>query len=140
MGARRIRGSTVHHAVDTLGHRLASPGTPSDEQDGAQVGELGVQVQDVTGAATAVAFMDQGYTGEQATQAAAAHSIQLEGVKLPAAKHGFVLPPRRWVMGTVSRGRRASDASHGMLHDYKKRWRAFMVSPWLSYCSLASSH
>ena len=31
-------------------------------------------------------------------QAAAAHGIRLEVVKLPQAKHGFVLLPRRWVV------------------------------------------
>ena len=41
--------------------------------------------------------MDQGYTGDAAVQAAAGHGIQLEVVKLPQAKKGFVLLPRRWV-------------------------------------------
>jgi transposase len=40
----------------------------------------------------------QGYTGEQAAQDAAAEGIQLEVVKLPQAKRGFVLLPRRWVV------------------------------------------
>ena len=42
--------------------------------------------------------MDQGYTGEQAAQDAAEEGIQLEVVKLPEAKKGFVLLPRRWVV------------------------------------------
>ena len=42
--------------------------------------------------------MDQGDTGEQPAQDAAAYGIQLEVVKLPAAKQGFVLLPRRWVV------------------------------------------
>ncbi len=45
-----------------------------------------------------VAFVDAGYTGDQAAQAAEAHGIQLEVVKLAQAKHGFVLLPRRWVV------------------------------------------
>ena len=45
-----------------------------------------------------VAFVDQGYTGEQAAAAAQQHGIRLEVVKLPAAKRGFVLLPRRWVV------------------------------------------
>jgi transposase len=56
------------------------------------------QVQAVTGAAVEVAFVDQGYTGAQPAEAAAAHGIQLEVVKLPQAKRGFVLLPRRWVV------------------------------------------
>lgn len=43
-------------------------------------------------------FVDQGYTGEQPTEDAAAQGIRLEVVKLPAAKRGFVLLPRRWVV------------------------------------------
>ena len=39
-----------------------------------------------------------GYTGEQPAADAAAHGIRLEVVKLPEAKHGFVLLPRRWVV------------------------------------------
>jgi transposase len=35
--------------------------------------------------------------GEQAAQDAAQHGIKLEVVKLPEAKKGFVLLPRRWV-------------------------------------------
>jgi transposase len=45
-----------------------------------------------------VAFVDQGYTGEQPAQEAQAHGLQLEVVKLPEAKKGFVLLPRRWVV------------------------------------------
>jgi transposase len=45
-----------------------------------------------------VAFVDQGDTGAQAAEDAAAHGIRLEVVKLPQAKRGFVLLPRRWVI------------------------------------------
>jgi transposase len=45
-----------------------------------------------------LAYVDQGYTGEAAEQAAAEHSIQLEAVKHTEAKRGFVLLPRRWVV------------------------------------------
>ena len=41
---------------------------------------------------------DQGYTGARAAEAARAHSIELEVVKLPEAKRGFVLLPRRWAV------------------------------------------
>ena len=72
--------------------------TPADEQDRAQVAQLAQQVQQETGEAIQVAFVDQGYTGEEPAQAAAQHGIQLEVVKLPEAKKGFVLLPRRWVV------------------------------------------
>jgi transposase len=97
-GAKRKRGSKVHIAVDTLGHLLGLHVTAADEQDRAQVAQLAEQVQAVTGASVEVAFVDQGYTGDQAAEAAAAHGMQLEVVKLPEAKKGFVLLPRRWVV------------------------------------------
>jgi transposase len=97
-GAKRKRGSKVHAAVDTLGHLLALLVTAASEQDRAQVEQLAAQVQQATGQSVELAYVDQGYTGEQAAHDAAAHGIQLEVVKLPQAKHGFVLLPRRWVV------------------------------------------
>lgn len=97
-GAKRRKGSKTHMAVDTLGHLLALHVTPADEQDRAQVGQLAQQVQEVTGDHVEIAFVDQGYTGESAEQAAAQHGIRLDVVKLPEAKNGFVLLPRRWVV------------------------------------------
>ena len=97
-GHKRKRGRKVHAAVDTLGHLLALVATPADARDRAQVEELAAKVQAATGQAVEVAFVDQGYTGEQAAADAAAHGIRLEVVKLPAAKRGFVLLPRRWVI------------------------------------------
>ncbi len=97
-GYKRRRGSKVHLAVDTLGHLLALLVTPADEQDRARVKDLVEQVQAATGEMVEVGFVDQGYTGEQAETAAAAQGIRLEVVKLPEAKRGFVLLPRRWVV------------------------------------------
>jgi transposase len=97
-GAKRKRGSKVHLAVDTLGHLLALHVTAAAAQDRAQVARLVEQVQDVTGDSVEVACVDQGYTGDQPAQDAAAYGIQLEVVKLPEAKKGFVLLPRRWVV------------------------------------------
>lgn len=97
-GAKRRKGSKTHMAVDTLGHLLALHVTAADEQDRAQVGQLAQAVQQATGQTVEVAFVDQGYTGTAAEQAAADQGIRLEVVKLPDAKKGFVLLPRRWVV------------------------------------------
>jgi transposase len=97
-GHKRKKGSKVHLAVDTLGQLLAVLVTPADEQDRAQVGALAQQIQAVTGDSVEVAFVDQGYTGEGPAEAAQAHGIRLEVVKLPTARRGFVLLPRRWVV------------------------------------------
>jgi len=97
-GHKRKRGSKVHAAVDTLGHLLRLLVTPANEQDRDQVDVLAQQIQQATDESVEVAFVDQGYTGEDAAQAAADHGIQLEVVKLPDARKGFVLLPRRWVV------------------------------------------
>src|SRR5215471_11230864 len=97
-GAKRKRGSKLHLAVDTLGHLLALYVTPADVQDRAVVDALAAAVQEETGDHVTLAYVDQGYTGETTADAAAAHGITLEVVKLPEAKRGFVLLPRRWVV------------------------------------------
>ena len=97
-GAKRKKGSKVHLAVDTLGHLLALHVTPADEQDRQQVGKLAKAVQKETGKSVELAFVDQGYTGEKAAEAASKEKIELSVVKLPEAKRGFVLLPRRWVV------------------------------------------
>ena len=97
-GHKRTRGSKLHRAVDTLGHLLALHVTPANENDRAAMGALAEAVQDATGESVTLAYVDQGYTGEQAETAAAQHGIRLEVVKLADAKRGFVLLPRRWVM------------------------------------------
>jgi len=97
-GHKKRKGSKTHAAVDTLGHLLALVVTPANEQDRAQVAALAAAVQDVTGQSVELAYVDQGYTGEQPEADAAEAGIRLEVVKLPQAKHGFVLLPRRWVV------------------------------------------
>ncbi len=97
-GHKRRKGSKVHLAVDTLGHLLALHVTPANEQERAQVAELSRKVQEATGESVEIAYVDQGYTGQDALEAAASEGIKLEVVKLSEAKHGFVLLPKRWVV------------------------------------------
>jgi transposase len=97
-GHKRTRGSKVHMAVDTLGHLLALHVTPADEQERAQVAVLSEAVQEATGESVSLAYVDQGYSGEDAEIDAAGEGIHLEVVKLPEAKRGFVLLPRHWVV------------------------------------------
>ena len=97
-GAKRKKGSKVHLAVDTLGHLLALHVTAANEQDRKQVGKLAKAVQKETGKSVELAFVDQGYTGETPQAAAKKQKIELSVVKLPEAKRGFVLLPRRWVV------------------------------------------
>ena len=97
-GAKRRKGSKVHAAVDTLGHLLALHVTAADEQDRAQVEKLAEAVQEITGESIDLAYVDQGYTGENAAEAAEKHGVRLEVVKHTEVKRGFVLLPRRWVV------------------------------------------
>ena len=97
-GAKRKKGSKVHLAVDTLGNLLALHVTPANEQDRDQVGQLAQAIQEVSNQEVTLAYVDQGYTGQNPAAAALEHGIALEVVKLPEAKRGFVLLPRRWVV------------------------------------------
>lgn len=97
-GAKRRKGSKVHMAVDTLGHLLSLHVTAADEQDRAEVGRLAKDVQRQAGKSVELAYVDQGYTGDEPAEAAEKQKIALSVVKLPEAKRGFVLLPRRWVV------------------------------------------
>lgn len=88
----------MHIAVDTLGHLLALRVTSAAEQERHQVEALAQAVRQATGENVELTYVDQGYTGQEAAAAAAAHGIQLEVVRLSTAKRGFVLLPRRWVV------------------------------------------
>jgi transposase len=135
-GAKRRKGSKVHIAVDTLGHLLALKVTPANEQDRAQVGELSAKIQEVTNGNVELAFVDQGYTGENPQAAAAEHSIRLKVVKLQEAKRGFVLLPRRWVVersfGWAARFRR-------LARDYERLSTTLAGLHWLSFATLMLS-
>lgn len=109
-GAKRRQGTKVHLAVDTLGELLAIQVPPAKAQDRDQVGVLAEAVQEATGQTVTLAYVDQGYTRDAPRQAAKDHGIDLAVVRLPEAKRGFVLLPRRWVVerdfGWMSRFRR----------------------------------
>jgi len=97
-GHKRTKGSKLHAAVDTLGHLLALRVTPASDQERAQVGAVADAVQEATGHTVELAWVDQGYSGEDPAEAAETRGIELTVVRLPAAKQGFVLLPRRWVV------------------------------------------
>ena len=88
----------MHLAVDTPGHVVALHVTPADADDRGEVGRLAQAVQAETEGRVELGFVDQGYTGHKAAAAAQARGIALEVVRLPEAKRGFGLLPRRWVV------------------------------------------
>ena len=135
-GHKRRKGSKVHIAVDTLGHLLALRVTSANEQERHQVEALAQEVQEATGETVEVAYVDQGYTGQDAAEAAAQHGIQLEVVKLSTAKRGFVLVPRRWVVersfAWMARFRR-------LARDYERLPQTFAGLHWLAFITLMLS-
>jgi transposase len=67
-------------------------------EDGGEVERLACTMQAAPTTPSNAPGSIQGYTGERAGSAAARHGIALEVVRLPQAKRGFVLFPRRWVV------------------------------------------
>ena len=132
-GHKKRKGSKLHAAVDTLGHLLALKVTPANEQDRAQVAELSKAVQEVTGQSVEVAFVDQGYTGEQAAADAAQAGLKLEVIKHHEAKRGFVLLPRRWV---VERSFAWAARFRRLARDYERLPTTLAGYHWLAFVTL----
>src|SRR6185369_7172726 len=90
-------------------------------------------VQSATAQNVEVAFVDQGYTGQDPAEAAANVGIRLEVVKHHEAKHGFVLLPRRWVVersfGWAARFRR-------LARDYERLATTLAGYHWLAFALL----
>lgn len=132
-GHKKRKGSKVHAAVDTLGHLLALTVTPANEQDRAQVGQLAQAIQSSVEEPVRVAFVDQGYTGEQPAAAAAQEGIDLKVVKHHEAKHGFVLLPRRWV---VERSFAWAARFRRLARDYERLPATLAGYHWLAFVTL----
>jgi len=132
-GAKKKNGSKMHAAVDTLGNLLALKVTAANEQEREQVAELAAKVQEITGGTVQVAFVDQGYTGDNAAQQAGEQGIDLQVVKHTEAKKGFVLLPRRWVVertfGWLGRFRR-------LARDYERLAKVLSGWHWIAFLML----
>ena len=136
-GAKRRKGAKVHAAVDTLGHLLALHVTPADAQDRAQVGALAAAVQDLTGQHVTLGYVDQGYTGADPAEAAAAHGIRLEVIKHTEAKRGFILLPRRWV---VERSFAWAARFRRLARDYERLADTLAAYHYLAFACLMLPH
>jgi hypothetical protein len=68
----------------------------TDVGDREEVGRLAQAIQDVSGENVTVAYVDQGYTGEHAAEAARTQGIALHVAKLPEAKRGHCHGNRTW--------------------------------------------
>jgi transposase len=132
-GHKRRNGSKVHAAVDTLGHLLALAVTPASDQDREQVAGLAAAVQEATGQTVTLAYVDQGYTGDQPEADAAAHGIRLEVVRHAEAKKGFVLLPRRWV---VERSFAWAARFRRLARDYERLAETLAGWHWVAFVAL----
>ena len=132
-GHKKKNGSKVHIAVDTLGHLLALKVTPANEQERDQVADLAKQVQRATDYAVEVAFVDQGYTGDEPADHAAVQCIKLEVVKHHEANRGFVLLPRRWV---VERSFAWLGRFRRLARDYERLGKTLEAWHWLAAVAL----
>ena len=136
-GHKRRKGSKVHVAVDTLGQLLALTVTPANADERTQVAELARRVQEVTGEHVEVAFVDQGYTGEEVAATAQEQGIRLEVIKLPEAKRGFVLLPRRWV---VERTFAWAARFRRLARDFERLPEVLAGLHWLAFAGLLLHH
>jgi transposase len=110
--------------------------TSANEQERHQVEALAKELQEATGESVELAYVDQGYTGQDATEAAARQGIQLEVVKLSTAKRGFVLLPRRWV---VERSFASMARFRRLARDYERLPQTFASLHWLAFITLMLS-
>ena len=94
-------------------------------------------IQEVSNQEVTLAYVDQGYTGQNPANAAQEHGIALEVVKLPEAKRGFVLLPRRWVVersfGWAARFRR-------LARDYERLPETLAGLHFLAFACLMLPH
>jgi hypothetical protein len=127
-GAKRRKGSKVHIAVDTLGHLLALMVTPADQGDRAQVAALAEDVQKVTGNTVELAYVDQGYTGPNAAEAAQQHGIRLEVVKTPWPNEDSCCCPADGSSNEASPGPHASEDSPEITNGSHKRSEEYTSS------------
>ncbi|QGJ68939.1 Transposase [Planctomycetales bacterium 10988] len=116
-----------------LGDLLALKVTEANEQERAQVSELAEQMQRRTGQSVTLAYTDQGYTGESAAAQAAEHGIELQVVRHPEAKRGFLLLPRRWV---VERTFAWLGRSRRLARDYERLASALASWHWLAFVAI----
>ena len=90
-------------------------------------------VREATGGNVSIAYVDQGYTGQDAAQQAAQQGIELVVVRLDAAKKGFVLLPNRWV---VERSFAWTGRFRRLARDFERLPATFAGLHWLAFFSL----
>jgi transposase len=129
-GHKKVKGSKVHIAVDTLGHLLAPKVTAANADDRTQVAALSEELQEATGKNVEIAFVDQGYSGADVAEQAQRHSIELCVVKLEEAKRGLFSYPAAGLSNVVLPGPPASGVWSRTMSGFRRL--ALACASWLS--------
>ncbi len=131
-GAKRRKGSKVHIAVDTLGHLMALKVTAASEGDREQVAALAEEVQQVTGNSVELAYVDQGYTGENAALAAEEHGYGSVSSSTPWPNEASSCCPNGGSSNAASPGPLASEDLPEIMKDSMPASKASTTSPSLA--------
>ena len=127
------RGYSRDHRPDTLQVMAStSLGDNALRAGQAQVADLVEEVQQATGESVEVAFVDQGYTGEEPAEQAAKRGIRLIVVKLEEAKKGLSFCPGDGWLSVPSLGPSASAGSPKTMSGFPPRWQVYTGSRSLS--------
>ena len=133
-GHKRTKGSKIHAAVDTLGHLLALRVTPANAQERAQVGALADAVQEATGNTVELAWVDQGYTGEDPAEEAAAGGLTSPSSACRRRRRASCCCPGAGWWSAPSPGRPASAGWPKTMNGCPKRSRDCISSPLPASC------
>ncbi len=99
--------------------------------------QLAEAVQELTGETVELAYVDQGYTGENAAQAAAKHGIRLEVIKHTEAKRGLCTAAAKMGGRTMLRlGRSLPAGWPAITNGSLKPWQGSTTWPSPVSCSL----
>jgi transposase len=96
-GAKKVDGVKRHVLLDSAGVLVAAVVTPADVQDRAASPTLLRKGKRIAPTISHV-WVDNGYTGQTLTTAAAAAGVTVDVVSGAKACHGFIVQPRRWVV------------------------------------------
>lgn len=97
-GAKRRKGSKVHIALDTLGYLIALTVTPAIRATARKWRRLPNRCSRSPATRSNWPMSIRDTRGQRLPKPPCSMGIQLQVVKHPMAKRGFVLLPRRWVV------------------------------------------
>jgi transposase len=100
-GAKKVNGIKRHVLVDSAGILVTAVVTEANVHDRAEFPKLLRKAKRDAPTNTHV-WVDKGYTGSAVAAAAAKAGVSVEIVSGPKPGHGFIVQPRRWVVGRTN--------------------------------------